>query len=82
MYNNLPPKALKTQNMTPRAISMPNKNHPLFQTHALRGTAHISRGEVSRPYHIYDGYGAFIGGTADLTKVQQLLARRGAARTK
>ncbi len=53
---------------------MPNTNHPLFQTHALRGTAQISGGEVSLPYHIYDGYGAFIGGTADLAKVQQLLA--------
>ncbi|MCC6455856.1 MAG: hypothetical protein IT328_12970 [Caldilineaceae bacterium] len=53
---------------------MTTPNHPLFQTYPLSGTAQISTGEVPLPYQIYDGYGAFIGGTADLAKVRQLLA--------
>lgn len=48
--------------------------HPIFQQHPLSGTAQISTGTVPTPYHIYTGYGAFIGGTADLAAVKQLLA--------
>ena len=49
--------------------------HTLFQAYPIRGTTTLSTGEApSVPYHIYDGYGAFIGGTADLAKVRQLLA--------
>lgn len=48
-------------------------HHPLFQQHPLDGEATLSTGVVPTPYHIYDGYGAFIGGTADLNAVQSLL---------
>ncbi|MBL8045019.1 MAG: hypothetical protein JNL09_00680 [Anaerolineales bacterium] len=50
------------------------KTHPIFQQHPLNGTAQISTGAVPTPYHIYSGYGAFMGGTADLAAVKQLLA--------
>jgi hypothetical protein len=53
---------------------MTTADHPLFQAHPIRGTAMFSAGEVPVPYHIYDGYGALIGGTADLVGVRQLLA--------
>jgi hypothetical protein len=49
--------------------------HQLFRQHPLSGKATISTGVVPTPYHIYDGYGALIGGTADLSAVQQLLKR-------
>lgn len=48
--------------------------HRLFQAYPIRATATINMGEVPVPYHIYDGYGAFVGGTADLAKVRRLLA--------
>jgi hypothetical protein len=51
-----------------------NTDHPLFQHFPLESTALTSVGEVPTPYHIYDGYGVFIGGTADLTATTQLLA--------
>lgn len=47
--------------------------HPLFKHYPLNGTGAIATGEVPTPYHIYDGYGALIGGTADLAAVQRLL---------
>jgi len=47
--------------------------HALFKQFPLNGTETISTGPVPTPYHIYDGYGAFIGGTADLAAVQRLL---------
>jgi len=47
--------------------------HELFQQYPLNGKAIITTGEVPTPYHIYNGYGALIGGTADLAAVQQLL---------
>jgi hypothetical protein len=53
---------------------MPSTNHTLFQTFPDSATATISTGEVPVPYHIYDGYGAFIGGTADLAKMGEVLA--------
>jgi len=51
------------------------RSHRLFQKYPLQGRATISTGEVPTPYHIYDGYGALIGGTADLSAVQQLLKK-------
>jgi hypothetical protein len=45
---------------------MTSRNHLLFQSHTMRNPVQISTGEVSVPYQIYDGYGALIGGTADL----------------
>jgi hypothetical protein len=52
-----------------------SRNHHLFRQYPLNGKATISTGEVPTPYHIYDGYGALIGGTADLPAVQQLLKK-------
>lgn len=49
------------------------RQHALFQKFPLTGKATISTGEVPTPYHIYDGYGAFIAGTADLAATQRLL---------
>lgn len=49
------------------------REHMLFQRYPLTGTATLTTGTVPTPYHIYDGYGLFIGGTADLTAVQRLL---------
>jgi hypothetical protein len=52
---------------------MNSKNQNFFQRYPLQGTETISVGEVPVPYHIYDGYSFFIGGTADLGVVQDLL---------
>jgi hypothetical protein len=49
------------------------REHQLFKDYPLNGTATIATGSVPTPYHIYNGYGAFIAGTADLRAVQQLL---------
>ncbi len=48
-------------------------DHQLFKQYPLDDTATLSTGAVPTPYHIYSGYGAFIGGTADLAAVQRLL---------
>ena len=50
-----------------------SRNHRLFRQYPLNGKTTISTGEVPTPYHIYDGYGALIGGTADLSATRQLL---------
>lgn len=47
---------------------------PLFRAFPLTGTRTLTTGDVTVPYHIYDGYGAFVGGTADLHAVRSLLA--------
>ena len=49
------------------------KDHALFKRYPLHGTAQLSTGEVPMPYHIYRGYGLFIGGTASLPEVRDLL---------
>lgn len=49
------------------------REHALFKHYPLTGTATLTTGRVSTPYHIYDGYGLFLGGTADLAAVQRLL---------
>jgi hypothetical protein len=48
-------------------------NHPLFKKFPLNGSAMTSEGTVPTPYHIYDGNGVFIGGTANLSAVRELL---------
>lgn len=53
--------------MTPR-------DHLLFQRYPLAGESAISVGSVPTPYHVYDGHGLFIGGTADLAAARELLA--------
>ena len=49
------------------------REHQLFKTYPLNGAAALSIGNVPTPYHIYTGYGLFIGGVADLGAVQNLL---------
>jgi hypothetical protein len=58
---------------------MTPKNHALFQKYPLNAKAALSTGEVPTPYHIYDGYGLFIGGTASLSAVQTLLKNESVA---
>jgi hypothetical protein len=48
-------------------------DHPLFKQYPLTRQARLSTGEAPVPYHIYSGYGALVGGTADLAAVRQLL---------
>jgi len=48
-------------------------DHQLFQQFPLSGEKEISVGKVSVPYHIYDGQGILIGGTADLASIELIL---------
>jgi hypothetical protein len=48
-------------------------DHPLFRQYPLSGRVALSTGEAPSPYHIYDGCGVFIGGTADLGAARDLL---------
>jgi hypothetical protein len=50
------------------------RNHPLFHRYPLAGEVTLSRGRMPTPYHVYDGHGVFIGGSADLAAVRGLLA--------
>jgi hypothetical protein len=52
---------------------MSTKAHPLFTMYPLNGEQEISVGRVPTPYQTYDGHGLFIGGTADLTAITELL---------
>jgi hypothetical protein len=47
--------------------------HPLFQAYPLDGEATLSVGRVPTPYHTYDGHGTLIGGTADITAIEDIL---------
>jgi len=49
------------------------REHQLFQKYPLNGGAMLSLGAAPTPYHVYDGYGAFVGGVANLSAVQRLL---------
>lgn len=46
----------------------------MFAAYPLTGSVSLSTGPAPTPYHVYDGYGALIGGTANLDAVGQLLA--------
>lgn len=48
-------------------------SHSLFAEYPLSGTVELSTGTAPTPYHIYDGYGALIGGTASAETVRALL---------
>lgn len=48
-------------------------DHELFRRYALSSEKQLSCGIVPIPYHIYDGYGLLIGGTANLAAVKNLL---------
>jgi hypothetical protein len=50
------------------------REHALFRAFPLDGTATVSTGAVPTPYHVYQGYGLFIGGSADMDAVRALLA--------
>ncbi len=52
---------------------MKTDTHPLFENYPLYGEQELSVGLVPIPYHTYDGHGLFIGGTADLASVKELL---------
>lgn len=52
---------------------MSARDHQLFKQHPLTGHVTLSTGEAPTPYHIYDGYGLFIGGDCDLAAARQLL---------
>jgi hypothetical protein len=56
-----------------RAAARP-QGPTLFERYPLDGRASLSLGSVPTPYHVYDGHGVFIGGTADLAAVRALLA--------
>jgi hypothetical protein len=45
----------------------------LFQKFPIVGTAPTSAGELPVPYHVYDGQGSLIAGTADLGSIRDLL---------
>jgi hypothetical protein len=59
--------------LTARAATA--RAHALFRRFPLSGTAELSVGTVPTPYHVYDGCGAFIGGTASLEVARRLLER-------
>ncbi|WP_420630349.1 hypothetical protein [Candidatus Leptofilum sp.] len=50
-----------------------NRNHPLFAQHPLNGELSLSVGQVPTPYHVYDGHGTLIGGSAELSTVRHIL---------
>ena len=56
-----------------RATTVNPREHQLFKRYPLTGTATLTTGAVPTPYYIYDGYGLFMGGTADLVAVQRML---------
>lgn len=57
-----------------RSSQRPARGHALFRQFPLAGEALIATGRVPTPYHVYDGHGLFIGGTADLAAARELLA--------
>lgn len=59
-------------NPTPAAKA---RDHALFRAHPLAGEVRLSTGLAPTPYHVYDGHGVFIAGTADLDAARALLAR-------
>jgi hypothetical protein len=52
---------------------MRRREHKLFKHYPLSGKTPSSMGDLPTPYHIYDGYGAFIGGFAKLDAIRDLL---------
>lgn len=54
---------------------MSAKAHPLFDTYPLDGEREISVGSVPTPYHVYDGQGLLLGGTANPARIGALLQK-------
>lgn len=50
------------------------RRHPLFRRYPLSGQVLLSTGPAPTPYHVYDGHGVFVGGSADLAAARALLA--------
>ncbi|MBL8093566.1 MAG: hypothetical protein JNL73_05315 [Anaerolineales bacterium] len=50
-----------------------HRDHPLFRRYPLDGEVQLSTGPAPTPYHVYAGYGAFIGGHADAAGVADVL---------
>jgi len=49
------------------------KSHPLFSRFPLNKTVQLSTGETQTPYHVYNGYGLFVGGIAPVDKVNSIM---------
>jgi len=49
------------------------RKHKLFEQYPLGKTVQISVGKVPTPYHVYSGYGAFVGGVANINSVRGLI---------
>jgi hypothetical protein len=47
--------------------------HTLFHRYPLSGEATLTTGPAPTPYHVYEGHGTLIGGTADAGAVRALL---------
>ena len=63
--------------MADARVAQPNpgpREHALFKRFPLAGQFATSRGMVPTPYHIYDGHGVFIGGSADAAVARAALA--------
>jgi hypothetical protein len=54
---------------------MSARAHPLFDIYPLDGERDISVGPVPTPYHVYDGQGLLVGGTADTARIGALLQK-------
>ncbi len=50
------------------------RDHALFEQFPLAGEVQLSTGRAPTPYHVYDGHGVFIGGSADEQAARELLA--------
>ena len=57
-----------------RLMNTDSRDHRLFKQYPLNGRPRFLPGRISTPYHVYDGYGVFIGGTVDLAATQRLLS--------
>lgn len=53
---------------------MSDGRHPIFRQFPISSHVTIDQKEYPIPYHVYDGSGLMIGGTADFDAVQSLLA--------
>ena len=65
--------------LTQSTIAVPRaeaslRGHALFQRFPPSGHMRTSHGAVPTPYHVYDGHGVFIGGSASLAAARAVLA--------
>lgn len=50
-----------------------HREHVIFERFPLKGEVTLSTGTIPTPYHIYDGYGFLIAGTADPERVAHMI---------